>query len=193
KYHGTAFDYLRNDALDARNYDFLNTRPAKSPYRQNQYGFTLAGPVRIPKLFNGRNRLFFMSNFEGFKSRTTRVASATVLTQAMRNGDFSVVTTPLQDPFSRSGSVPNVTSTPFSGNQIPASMFDKNSLFLMNKFDPLPNIVQSGLPINNYQYLAKSPIDKNQVTERIDLNEKANSQWFGRYSWTDEFNVTPGL
>src|SRR3954453_2165977 len=64
-YHGTAFDYLRNDALDAKNYDFLNTRPAKSPYRQNQYGFTLAGPVRIPKLFNGKNRLFFMSNFEG--------------------------------------------------------------------------------------------------------------------------------
>ena len=72
QYHGTAFDYLRNDALDAKNYDFLNTRPAKSPYRQNQYGFTLAGPVRIPKLFNGKNRLFFMSNFEGFKSRTTR-------------------------------------------------------------------------------------------------------------------------
>ena len=127
QYHGTAFDYLRNDALDARNYDFLNTRPAKSPYRQNQYGFTLAGPVRIPKLFNGKNRLFFMSNFEGFKSRTTRVASATTLTPAMRNGDFSIVTTALQDPLTRSGSAPNVTSSPFPGNQIPSNRFDKNS------------------------------------------------------------------
>ena len=44
------------------------------PYRQNQYGFTLGGPVRIPKLFNGKNRLFFMSNFEGFKSRTTSIS-----------------------------------------------------------------------------------------------------------------------
>jgi Carboxypeptidase regulatory-like domain len=196
QYHGTAFDYLRNDALDASNYDFLNTHPAKSPYRQNQYGFTIGGPVRIPKLFNGKNRLFFMTNFEGFKSRTTRVSSATTLTQAMRSGDFSVVTTALQDPYSRVGSAPNVTSTPFPGNQIPASMFDKNSLLLMNRFDPLPNIAPSNpkaLPLNNYQYLSKTPVDKNQVTERIDFSERANSQWFGRYSWTDELTINPGI
>src|SRR5664279_1176972 len=155
QYHGTAFDYLRNDRLDAKNYDFLNTHPAKSPFRQNQYGFTLGGPVRIPKLFNGKNRLFFMSNFEGFKSRTTRVATATTLTQAMRNGDFSVVTTALQDPSSRVGSAPNVTSSPFPGNQIPSAKFDKNSLLLMSRFDPLPNLTPASpnaLPLNNYQY-----------------------------------------
>ena len=196
QYHGTAFDYLRNDALDAKNYDFLNTHPAKSPYRQNQYGFTLGGPVRIPKLFNGKNRLFFMSNFEGFKSRTTRVASATTLTPAMRNGDFSLVTTALQDPLTRAGSAPNVTSSPFPGNQIPANRFDKNSLLLMTRFDPLPNVAPANpnaLPLNNYQYLAKTPVDKNQVTERIDFSESSKSQWFGRYSWTDELTITPGL
>ncbi len=196
QYHGTAFDYLRNDALDARNYDFLNTRPAKSPYRQNQYGFTLAGPVRIPKLFNGKNRLFFMSNFEGFKSRTTRVASATTLTPAMRNGDFSVVTTALQDPLTRSGSAPNVTSSPFPGNQIPSNRFDKNSLLLMSRFDPLPNVVPANpnaLPLNNYQYSQKTPVDKNQFTQRLDFSESSKSQWFGRYSWTDELTINPGL
>lgn len=196
QYHGTAFDYLRNDALDAKNYDFLNTHPAKSPFRQNQYGFTLGGPVRIPKLFNGKNRLFFMSNFEGFKSRTTRVASATTLTPAMRNGDFSLVTTALQDALTRAGSAPNVTSSPFPENQIPANRFDKNSVLLMSRFDPLPNIAPANpntLPLNNYQYLAKTPVDKNQVTERIDFSESSRSQWFGRYSWTDELSVTPGL
>ncbi|HLK64921.1 MAG TPA: carboxypeptidase-like regulatory domain-containing protein [Bryobacteraceae bacterium] len=196
QYHGTAFEFLRNDALDAKPYDFLNTHPAKSPYRQNQYGYTLGGPIRIPKIFNGRNRLFFMSNFEGFKSRTTRVASATTLTQAMRNGDFSVVTTPLQDPLTRIGSAPNVTSNPFPGNQIPASRFDKNSLLLMSRFDPLPNVAaanSNSLPLNNYQYLAKTPVDKNQITERIDFSESSRSQWFGRYSWTDELTVMPGL
>jgi Carboxypeptidase regulatory-like domain len=196
QYHGTAFDYLRNDAVDARNYDFLNTHPAKSPYRQNQYGYTLGGPVRIPKLFNGRNRLFFMSNFEGFKSRTSRVATATTLTPAMRNGDFSLVATALQDPLSRVGSAPNVTSTPFPGNQIPSNRFDKNSLLLMSRFDPLPNITPANpnaLPLNNYQYLSKTPVDKNQVTERIDFSESSKSQWFGRYSWTDELTVTPGI
>ena len=192
-YHGTVFEFLRNDKLDASNYDFLNTHPAKSPYRQNQYGFTLGGPVRIPKLLNGKNRLFFMSNYEGFKSRTTTVASATTMTSAMRAGDFSVVPTALQDPLSRSGTGNAAISTPYPGNKIPSNQFDKNSLFLMGKYYPLPNIAQAGLPNNNYQYLSKSPVDKDQVTERIDFNEKINSQWFGRYSWTDESTITPGL
>src|SRR5580704_13428504 len=80
-YHGTAFEFLRNNVLDARAYDFssslrsgTNPSPGSQPYRQNQYGFTLGGPVWIPKLFNGKNRLFFMSNFEGFKSRQATTA-----------------------------------------------------------------------------------------------------------------------
>ena len=196
QYHGTVFDYLRNDKLDAKSYDFLNTHPAKSPFRQNQYGYTLGGPVWIPKLFNGKNRLFFMSNFEGFKSRTTRAAFATTLTQAMRDGNFSQFPTALQDPLTRVGTAPNVTSSPFPGNQIPSNRFDKNSLLLMSRFDPLPNITPANpnaLPLNNYQYFTKTPVDKNQVTERIDFSESSKSQWFGRYSWTDELSVTPGL
>jgi hypothetical protein len=82
---------------------------------------------------------------------------------------------------------------PFDRNQIPQSLWDKNSLLLMSKFDPLPNIVQTGLPLNNYQYVAKVPVDKNQVTERIDFNQSSSSQWFGRYSWTDESSLTPGI
>ncbi len=195
-YHGTVFDFLRNNSLDAKPYDFLGTRPAKSPFRQNQYGYTLGGPIQIPKVFNGKNRLFFMTNYEGFKSRTTRVTSATTLTAAMRNGDFVGVPTSLQDPLTRVGTTaPNITSAPFPNNQIPPSRADKNSLYLMNKYYPLPNITQTagGLPNNNYEYSAKTPIDKDQFTARIDFNESPNSQWFGRYSWTDESTVTPGL
>ena len=103
----------------------------------------------------------------------------------------------LQDPLTRTLNPANgnYTSTPFPGNIIPSSRFDKNSVFLINKFDPLPNITQqtTGLPLNNYQYPVKVPVDKDQVTERIDFNESANSQWFGRYSWTDESQISPGL
>ena len=124
-YHGTLFEFLRNNDLDARSYDFLsstrsasNPSPINPPFRQNQYGFTLAGPVQIPKVFNGKNRLFFMFNYEGFKSRTTNnSAIATTMTKAMRNGDFSAVPTSLQDPLSRSGTYPNISSMPFSGNR----------------------------------------------------------------------------
>ena len=166
-YHGTFFEFLRNNALDARNYDFssstrsaTNPSPASTPYRQNQYGLTLAGPIQIPKLFNGKNRLFFMSNWEGFKSRTTTSSLATTMTAAMRNGDFSAVPTALQDPNSRSGTFPNIISSPFPGNQIPANLFDKNSVALM-KFFPLPNQPAApGLPLRNYQYLSKTPVDR---------------------------------
>jgi len=71
EFHGSMFEFLRNSKLDARQYDFIGTKPAKTPFRWNQYGFTLAGPVWVPKVYNGRDRLFFMSNFEGFRERRT--------------------------------------------------------------------------------------------------------------------------
>lgn len=204
-YHGTVFEFLRNDRLDARPYFFKDpespnqTAPLKAPYRQNQYGFTLAGPVQIPKLFDGRNRLFFMANFEGFKSRRTTTQFFTTMTAAMRAGDFSAVPTPLQDPMTRvrtpnpSGTGFTVTSSAFPNNQIPPSRFNPASVYLLNNFAPLPNLVQTGLPNRNYQYLQKIPVDKDQFTGRIDFNESTNSQWFGRYSWTDELTTTPGV
>ena len=201
-YHGTVFEFLRNNDLDARSYDFLsstrsatNPSPINPPFRQNQYGFTLAGPVWIPKVFNGKSRLFFMFNYEGFKSRTTNnSAIATTMTQAMRNGDFSAVPTSLQDPLSRSGTYPNISSMSFPGNQIPESRFDKNSVFLMSKFFPLPNLPATpGLPLRNYQYSITTPVDKDQTSARIDYNQNPKMQWFGRYSWAEENTVNPGL
>src|SRR5437764_3240413 len=62
EYHGALFDFLRNNALDARPYGFTTAVPVSAPFKWNQYGFTLGGPIWIPKIFNGRNRLFFMSN-----------------------------------------------------------------------------------------------------------------------------------
>jgi hypothetical protein len=146
EYHGSAFEFLRNDKLDARPYFFKDpesptqTAPLKQPYRQNQYGFTLAGPVWIPKLLNGKNRIFFMSNFEGFKARTTSVNFFTTMTNEMRAGNFSAVPTPLQDPLTRvrtpnaSGSGFTVDSTPFANNQIPSARFNPASVYLLNNF-----------------------------------------------------------
>ena len=200
-FHGSAYEFLRNNKLDARSYDFLsstrsatNPSPVSTPYRQNQYGFTLGGPVRIPKIFNGKNRLFFMSNYEGFKSRTTTTSIATTMPQAMRDGDFSGIPNTLLDPLSRTGTPPNVVTTPYPGNKVPSNRFDKASLLLMSKFFPLPNLpAGTGLPNRNYQYLVKTPVDKVQFNQRIDFNESTKSQWFGRYSWTDELTVNPGL
>src|SRR5712691_6731340 len=191
-YHGALFEFFRHSDLDARPYDFIGTNPAKAPFRWNQYGFTLGGPIRIPKLFNGRNRLFFMSNFEGFKSRRTDQGLYTTAPDSWRHGDFSSFSTPLYDPLTRvTGNNGVVTATVFPGNKFGASRFDPISLKLM-EFWPLPNL-NTPTVSNNLQSPQKTSIDKNQFNQRIDFNESSNSQWFGRYSWTDEFTVLPQL
>jgi hypothetical protein len=204
EYHGAAWEFLRNDKLDALPYDFAsatrgpnNPPPVKTPYKQNQYGYTLGGPVRIPKLFNGKNRLFFMSNFEVYNSRQTTPAIITTLPQSMRGGDFSSLLSSgytLADPLSRSGSTPAAVAqsqTYFPGNIIPTSRISPQSALLLKNWYPLPNLPQltPGLPFRNYQYGLNIPLDKDTLTTRIDFNESAKSQWFGRYSWNDESTV----
>jgi hypothetical protein len=85
-FHGSTYDFLRNDALDARGF-FAQTR---SVYRQNDFGFTASGPVLIPKLYNGRDKTFFFVSYEGFRNRVG--SNATILsvpTPEMYKGDFS--------------------------------------------------------------------------------------------------------
>jgi len=194
-FHGSLFEFLRNSDLDAKPFDFLGTSPAKAPFKQNQYGYYLGGPVWIPKLFNGRNRLFFMSNWEGFKSRLQNTGNFTVLPDAWRNGDFSQLKTVLMDPYTRViGSNGQYTATPFINNIIPAARLDQTSQKLL-AFLPHANInpLNSANPNSNLQIAQNNTVDKNQTTQRIDFTQSATSQWFGRFSWTDENTVNPLL
>ncbi|HYO81850.1 MAG TPA: TonB-dependent receptor [Bryobacteraceae bacterium] len=85
QFHGSAYDFLRNDAMDARGF-FAQRR---SVYRQNDFGFTASGPVIVPKLYNGRNRSFFFVSYEGFRNRVGANDSIfSVPTPEMYNGDF---------------------------------------------------------------------------------------------------------
>jgi hypothetical protein len=172
EYHGTVFEFLRNNKLDARPFGFTTAVPTSAPFKWNQYGFTLGGPVQIPKLFNGKNRLFFMSNYEGFKLRNQAQQTFSLPSAAMRTGDFSEVlkTTVVKDP---------VTGAPFQGNIIPSQRLDKTSLGLL-AFLPTPNIAGAGL-VNNYLALLNNSVDKDQFNQRIDFVENAKSTWFGRY------------
>src|SRR5581483_9102774 len=87
--HGTAFNFLRNDKLDARGFF-----PASKPkLRQNQFGGTIGGPVYIPKLYNGKDRTFFFSNYEGIRIRQTQFGSFIVPTDDQRNGNLTRTST----------------------------------------------------------------------------------------------------
>ncbi len=127
--HGAAYDFLRNDHLDARGF----FAPTRSVYKQNDFGATLGGPVYIPKLYNGRNRTFFFISYEGFRNRVGANGSIfSVPTPEMYNGDFSKWVDArgnllqVYDPFSTKPN-PNGSGSirdPFPNNQIPQSRFD---------------------------------------------------------------------
>ncbi|MEZ5356347.1 MAG: carboxypeptidase-like regulatory domain-containing protein [Bryobacteraceae bacterium] len=124
-WHGAVFEFLRNDKLDAKEW---RNDGDKNPFRRNQFGFFLGGPVMLPK-FSGRDRLFFMANYEGLRDTQTFQGTANVATDAFRNGDFSrdqsgSGSSPrgIWDPASRQfNGTRAIGATPFPGNIIPAS------------------------------------------------------------------------
>jgi hypothetical protein len=185
QYHGTLFEFLRNNKLDALPYGFTAKTPTSAPFKWNQYGFTLAGPIQIPKVFNGKDRLFFMANFEGFKLRNQTQGVYNVPSVAMRGGNFSQILpgAPITD-FTNN-------NQPFAGNIIPTSRLDPISLKLL-EFYPAPNQPGSALSAN-YLSLQSNVTNKNQFTTRIDFVESPKSSWFGRFSWDDENILNPGI
>ena len=194
-YHGTLFEFLRNDKLDAKNYAFTAKPVSKDPFKWNQFGYTFGGPVWIPKLFNGKNRLFFMSNYEAFRQRRNVQSLYDLPSVAMRNGDFSELLArgiQIYDPATRVRQADNsITATPFAGNIIPANRISAiGKKFL--EFYPTPNL-NNGTLVRNFQQSQGTPRNKDQFILRMDFNESPNSQWFGRYSWGDENSLNQGL
>jgi hypothetical protein len=182
QYHGAAFEFLRNDHLDAKPYSFTSRPQAKNPFKWNQFGFELDGPVRIPKLFNGKDRLFFMANYEAFRQRQNFQSIYSVPTAAMFNGDFSGVPRTIYDP---------TTKAPFPGNVIPQNRIDATSKNFLPYYAPA-NVPGTQLS-NNYVRSSAAPINKDQFILRMDFVESSKSQWSGRYSWGDENQSNQGI
>ena len=125
-YHGSLFEFVRNDKFDATPYAFTAIRPAKSPFKWNDYGYEIDGPIVIPKLYNGRNKLFFMSNYEWLVQKQTSQTTYSVPTAAMFGGDFSAHPTIIYDP---------TTKVPLPGNKIPANLLDPISQRLLKYYN----------------------------------------------------------
>jgi hypothetical protein len=193
-YHGTLFYFLRNDKLDAKNYAFTSARPPKDPFKWNQFGFTLGGPVTIPKLFNGKNRLFFMANYEWFRQRRQVQAVFNLPSASMQDGNFTELpkgTQGIFDPKTRVNNGGTVSATLFPGNVIPKSRFHPVSQKLL-EFYPLPNLPNPALSRDFVESQGR-PINRDQFITRMDFVESSKSQWSGRYSWGDENQTTEAL
>jgi Carboxypeptidase regulatory-like domain len=140
--HGTMYDSLRSSALDA-NLFFNNIGGVKlAAYHNNNYGFSLGGPVWLPKVYNGKDKTFFFVSYDGSRGGQVEGSRLNVPTPQMRTGDFSQVPTPIYDPNSV-GLVNGVeTRVPFPGNVIPASEQDPVAQKLM-QYWPAPNSAPS--------------------------------------------------
>jgi len=175
--HGTVFWFGRNDALDANNF-FNNARGVeKTKLRQNQYGFVAGGPVRIPKIYDGRNKSFWLVNFEGYKRIQGFSDVLTVPTTDQLAGRF---TSTIIDP---------LTGRPFPNNTIPQERFSRIAKLAVAKFFPAPNFTgQNG----NYLRNRNLPLDQDQYTIRGDQELGRFGSVFGRFTSTDYTNTSVG-
>jgi hypothetical protein len=187
--HGTLFEFLRNSALDAKNYFDRADRPIP-PFKRNQYGATVGGPVFIPKLFNGTDRLFFLFNWEGLRERKALTQAIAVPLTPERNGDFSANPSIIYDPATRVfDAAGNVTQapTPFPGNRIPENRIHPVSKKLL-AFFPL---AQNSARVGNYLNDESRRVNADQFTYRVDFTESARSTWFFRHSISHELGYDP--
>jgi hypothetical protein len=183
-FHGTAFEFHRNDKFDARPYAFTAAQAAapKPDFKWHQFGYTATGPI-------ASNRLFFMSNYEGYKDDKTFLNPFTVPSAAMRAGDFSALATPLIDPATCTVVGTARSCQTFPGNRIPTGRISPLSQKLL-EFYPEPNA--SGTE-NNYISRQDRVIDRKQYTSRFDFVQSSKSNWMGRYSWSHDDEVNPAL
>ncbi len=165
-FHGTLYEFLRNDKLDSRNFFSQNVEPLK----QNQFGGTAGGPIR-------RDRLFLFGYYEGFRNKQGMTTSSVVPTAQERTGDFSDLRTPLLN-LAAGG-------TPFPGNRIPAQAINPIALNVLNLY-PLGNVSPS---IYRTTVIATNFYD--QAGARLDFNRSANDQLFARYSWSGGYDINP--
>jgi hypothetical protein len=155
--HGSAYEYLRNDKFDANDFFANKNNTGKVPFRQNQYGVAVGGPLIIPKLYHGRDTTFWFFNWEGFRARRGQNNISSFPIQAQRDGDFSSLTTAIYNPFTGrlAADGRTVLRDPFPNNIIPKSLISPAMSYLLNTMVPLPN--RPGLINKLYQLRLKRP------------------------------------
>jgi Carboxypeptidase regulatory-like domain/TonB dependent receptor len=182
--HGTVFEFLRNDAFDAK----APFQSAKAELRQNQFGFVVGGPVYVPKVYDGRNKTFFLANYEGWRIRNgINQATFNVPDPAQLAGDFSASSLTPPGPNCVPSAMqscmpidPN-TGAPFPGNIIPSSRFSRlANVSLAAHLFPAPNCTGCGQ--FNYRLTTTLPNTTNQQTYKLDQQLGHFGSVFFRYT-----------
>ena len=174
QYHGALYEYFRNEDLNANNFFNNVLGKPRSQDRYNLFGGKLGGPVRIPKLYNGKEKTFFFFNYEGLRRSSPYFNTSTVPSAAFRSGDFSGSKVPVYDPR---------TNAPFPGNKIPSDRIDPAAAKILGVL-PTPNSPGSfdaatGQAVNDLVAIGSTKPSNNSFTTRIDENVTVNDRLFG--------------
>ncbi|HEV2273648.1 MAG TPA: TonB-dependent receptor [Acidobacteriaceae bacterium] len=166
--HGSAFEFLRNSALDTRQY--FDKPGSIPPYKQNQFGVSLGGPIL-------RNKIFYFVDYQGLRIHESSSAILTEPTTQLRSGDFSGYPQVIYDPSTYSAATN--TRQAFNGNVIPGNRLDPVAQALLATM-PLPNLpgVANNLRINTLQAVAQD-----QGDARVDTMFSAKDSMFARYTY----------
>jgi Carboxypeptidase regulatory-like domain len=213
EFHGTAYEFLRNDRLDARTFNQMDS--ASKHLVRNNFGGSFGGPVR-------KNKSFFFANYEGLRLTQAQTMTDTVPTADEIGGDFSMSGTTIYNPFSShpnpnfdrtkpvSPSNPQIIRDPFPGNVIPQSMINPAARLFLEKYVPRPNmdmgmngcgmsmtmmgtpqVTGAGADCNNYLDVRDEHHTTDQATFRFDQTLSHGDTLFARYSFSSERGFMP--
>ena len=194
--HGSLYEYLRNDALDARSF----FEPTVPPFHRNQFGASLGGPIVVPHLYDGHDKTFFFLNYEGLQDRLSSYSRAHVPTLAERNGDFSDLEAPdcstqtvLLDPLILFNSSAPLTVPGNNVNNLapafPSGTLDPVGKAMANLY-PSPNLPAS-CGGENFTERVLTIINTNSYVGRFDHRWGSKNGIFFRYNLTTDSELSP--
>ena len=163
--HGSLFEFVRNSAFDARNF-FSDQVP---PFRRNEFGGTVGGPVTIPHVYNGKDRTFFFFEYAGYRQRLGEPVLFPVPTALERQGIV---------PITGSNGQPDQLTVPL----------DPVAKEVMSRY-PLPNDPTGSFGSNTYNSDASLPINRNQWSTRIDQHFSSRDSIYGRFTWSNNIQA----
>ncbi|QOY91323.1 TonB-dependent receptor [Paludibaculum fermentans] len=181
QFHGSLYEYFRNSALNANTWDRNRNSNSSisggpSPFRYNQFGYNVNGPVYLPGKWNtDKSKLFFLFSQEYVRQRSTASTTQTVATAAMRNGDFSELLNPANTFYTGARTINDpTTNSPFAGNLIPKSRLSANGVGILSASQlPTPGFLSGS---NNYYSATGAPTNQRKETYSIDYNPSSSHQ-----------------
>jgi hypothetical protein len=186
-FHGSAYEFFRNDHLDANTYFNNRLRANKPAFHRNEFGATTGGPLR-------RNRTFFFADYQGIRIRQPQSITSTIPTLAqgsmVMSGDFSQLGTTIYDPTTvHAGPTGALIRDPFPSNRIPSNRVDPAAARLINLL-PAPT---NGAVTRNFIFTPTQAQRTDQFDTRLDQNLSASDRFFFKYSYDNTYQTNPGL